>query len=206
MADIERLINTIGALPVYLKDANGDPVTGVVFGDVAVKYMKYGDISLTTKVIVTADWKEIGNGLYSLSFTAAEFNTLKDFTWVVTNASSKQWTGFGQIISEEKSVTVATINGMDSNIDDTLLELAQIESDIADVQTDTTAILADTLELLKLNLFKTNEYQTYTYDGQGRTSTITLKMGSPTVPTSTWIATFTYDANNNVDTFNVVKQ
>ena len=121
MADIERLIGVAAKLPVYLRDANGDPVTGVVFGDVTVKYRKYGATSLTTKTIITTDWGEVGNGLYDLSFTAAEFNTLKDFTWVAIEASSKQWTGFGQIISEEKSTTIATINNVDTNVDAVLV-------------------------------------------------------------------------------------
>jgi hypothetical protein len=84
---------------------------------------------------------------------------------------------------------------MDSNIDDLQLDVSQLLVDTSDL-----------LELLILNQFKTNEYQTYTYDGQGRVSTVTLKMGSDVAPTSTWVISFTYDANNNVTNMDVVKQ
>jgi hypothetical protein len=174
MALIERKISIQDKVPVLLRDDNGDPVTGIAHGDVTLKYRKYGQTSLTTKTIDATNWFEVSDGLYDVLFTSAEFNTLKEFTFIVNATGVKQQTMIIEIIPEEKSEAKTAIDSL--------------------------------LGLLTLNQFKVNEYQSYTYDGQGRVSTITLKMGSDVAPTSTWLISFTYDANNNVTDMDVVKQ
>jgi hypothetical protein len=174
MALIERKISVQAKVPVLLRDSTGAPITGVAHGDVTVKYRKYGQTSFTAKAVDGSKWFEVGNGWYDILFTTTELNTLKDFNYIVTEASAIQWNGFAEIIPQEKSEAKTAIDSL--------------------------------LELLALNQFKVNEYQEYTYDSEGRTSTVTLKMEDEVAPTSTWLLTFTYNLDNSVSKMSVVKQ
>jgi hypothetical protein len=77
---------------VVLTDTNGAAVTGILYGDIVAKYRKEGASSLTTKTVTSPDWDEIGAGVYTLKFTAAELNTLGSFTIVITGAGFVQYT------------------------------------------------------------------------------------------------------------------
>jgi len=70
---MEAKKNTDTWFPVTLYDTSQDPVTGKVFGDVACKYSVGGATSLTTYTVLTADWKEAGEGKYWLNIGASEF-------------------------------------------------------------------------------------------------------------------------------------
>jgi hypothetical protein len=59
------------------------PRTGIVFSQVVVSYKKSTATSFTTKTLVTGDFREIGNGIYEISFSAAELNTLGSFLYLV---------------------------------------------------------------------------------------------------------------------------
>jgi hypothetical protein len=192
MADIERKISVAAKMPVLLRDTSGVPVTGVVFGGVTVKYRKFGQTSFTTKTISGSDWFEVGDGWYDVLFSASELDTVEDFNYIVQEASSVQWNGFAVIVPETRSEIKTKTDTIDSNIDDLQLDVAQL--------------LVDTSDLLELNQFKVDEYQEYTYDGQGRVSTVTLKIGSDVAPTSTWLISFTYNLDNSVDKMSAVKQ
>ncbi len=51
------------------------PVTGKVFTDFTVKYVKSSQTVLTTKVLQSSDFQEVGGGIYRIRFTAVEMDT-----------------------------------------------------------------------------------------------------------------------------------
>ncbi|KKL73737.1 hypothetical protein LCGC14_2071930, partial [marine sediment metagenome] len=53
--------------------------------------------------------------------------------------------------------------------------------------------------LLENNQFNIDEFRTFTYDGIGRTATMTIRLTDIITPTAIWVYTFTYDGNGNVD-------
>jgi hypothetical protein len=174
---IQRKVSTADTLPVMLRDSSGVPVTGKVFGDITCKYQKHGETGLTSKTIDGTNWTEIGQGKYEIDFTAGELDTLKDFTYLVTEAGSIQFNGLVEIVSDTNTDLGGKIDVIDANI----------------------------TSLLAKNQFKVDEFQTYTYDGNGRVSTITVKLSDPIIPTETWTYSFTYDGSGNVLTFNAEK-
>ncbi len=64
------------------------PITGVVFGDVTIKYSRGGDTSLTTYTIATGDWKEAGEGNYWLRMGMSEFTVQAIYEVQVAEDSS----------------------------------------------------------------------------------------------------------------------
>jgi hypothetical protein len=82
--------NAAVTLPVVMKDASGDPVTGLVFGDITCKYSQAGG-AIGTLVITALNWTEIGQGLYTIDFTATETDTVGWFTYLVTGTGAKQY-------------------------------------------------------------------------------------------------------------------
>lgn len=63
-----------GDLPVLLRDASGDPETGVAYTGVTVKYAREADSSLVTLTLAADTWKEKGRGLYAFTLPAATLN------------------------------------------------------------------------------------------------------------------------------------
>ena len=51
------------------------PALGVLPTDVVCRYKKEGQTSLTTKTLTSANWFELGNGFYTIRFTALETDT-----------------------------------------------------------------------------------------------------------------------------------
>lgn len=102
-------LNTIVTLPVMLTDANRDPVTGVVFGDVTCKYSKVG-AAIGTLVVTTDNWTEIGQGLYTLDFTVSEIDTLGWFTYLVTGVGAKQYDNTVRVVMEGQVFVTAAYN------------------------------------------------------------------------------------------------
>lgn len=69
------LINQDSWYPVILTNSTDfkTPVTGKAFGDITCKYFKTGATLQTTFVVTTDDWKEAGEGKYSIRLGAAEW-------------------------------------------------------------------------------------------------------------------------------------
>jgi hypothetical protein len=105
----EVLLNTAVTLPVMLKDVNRDPVTGVVFGDVTCTYSTNG-AALGTLVVTTDNWTEIGQGLYTLDFTAGEIDTLGWFTYLVTGVGAKQYNNTVKVVKTGQVLVSAAYN------------------------------------------------------------------------------------------------
>ena len=79
------------------------PRTGILFSQVIVSYKKSTAVSFAAKALVTGDFREIGSGIYEISFTAAELNTLGSFLYLVQTGGTlpaptiKQYFGQGFI-------------------------------------------------------------------------------------------------------------
>lgn len=86
--DITQSVAT--ALYTTLTNSSNVPVTGLIFSDVTCKYAKYGDSGLTTKTLTNINFLEIGAGVYTITFTTTELNTIGAFVWIVTGASIQQ--------------------------------------------------------------------------------------------------------------------
>ena len=61
------------------------PATNVAYTDVAIAIKKAGDLAFTPKVLTSADWINLGNGLYSINFLPADTSTVGDFTYTANS-------------------------------------------------------------------------------------------------------------------------
>jgi hypothetical protein len=59
------------------------PATTVTYADITVKYKKNGQSVFTTKTVTPSEWVNLGNGIYTLRFTASEMDTTGDFLFTV---------------------------------------------------------------------------------------------------------------------------
>lgn len=89
--------SVIAPLVALVVNTSGAPVTGLVFGNMTCLYRKEGAGSFTSKTITALNWIEIGNGIYTVTFTASELDTLGSFTFLLNSAGNAQ------------SVTIVTI-------------------------------------------------------------------------------------------------
>lgn len=74
--------SVISSLIVYLTLDNV-AVTGLVFSDLTCGYRKEGAGTFTAKALTALNFIEIGSGVYTVEFTAAELNTLGSFTFLL---------------------------------------------------------------------------------------------------------------------------
>lgn len=65
---------------------SGVAAPGILFGDVTVRIRKEGDSALAVKTLVTEDWLDLGFGIYAISWSAVELDTLGDFAFFLTGA------------------------------------------------------------------------------------------------------------------------
>jgi len=68
--------------------------TTIAFGAVTCNYMKEGDSSWTEKSITALNWTEIGNGIYLISFTGGELDTIGNFIYNVNVANILEYPGW----------------------------------------------------------------------------------------------------------------
>lgn len=86
-------------LVTILTTTGGVPATGILFSGVTALFRKEGAASFTAKTITALNFDEIGSGVYTISFTAAELNTLGSFTWVVNGAGLQQFAGIANVVA-----------------------------------------------------------------------------------------------------------
>lgn len=58
---------------------SGTPATGILYSAVTMNYWRSGDLTLTSTSILTANWLELGGGLYALTIPATVLNVLGSF-------------------------------------------------------------------------------------------------------------------------------
>lgn len=80
----QRLVIDVAADIVVICTLDNVGITGLVFGDITAEYAKAGAISFTAFVLDGSNWTEIDDGVYRITFTASELDTLGDFTVKVT--------------------------------------------------------------------------------------------------------------------------
>ena len=85
--------NEARKLPVMLIDSTDhlSPKTGIAEGSVTVKISK--DLGTLTDFTLTGKWAEKGQGLYSISFSASDLDTVGFFGYLVTVTSCDQYSG-----------------------------------------------------------------------------------------------------------------
>ena len=85
--------NEARKLPVMLIDGTDhlSPKTGIAEGSVTVKISK--DLGALTGFTLTGKWAEIGQGLYSILFSASDLDTVGFFGYLVTATSCDQYSG-----------------------------------------------------------------------------------------------------------------
>lgn len=80
-------------LPVMLIDSSDhiSAKTSVAEGDVTVTIAK--NLGTLTSFTLTGKWTEIGQGVYSISFSASDLNTEGYFAYMVTSTGCDQYSG-----------------------------------------------------------------------------------------------------------------
>lgn len=81
------------------------PATGVLYTDIVVQIKKQGATAFTTKSLVPSDWVNLGGGIYSLSFSSSDMDTLGDFTFTMSSAK------FDNFVYDEFTVTPLVSSG-----------------------------------------------------------------------------------------------
>jgi hypothetical protein len=116
--------STAKKLPCLLYDKTDfiTPETGITYGNVTV-YIQKEDGAQSEKTLASEDWTERGHGIYDISFTAAELNTLGLFKYQVTDVQT-------EFIDYNGVVTVETAN------------LSDLDTDIAANQADLNTIIS----------------------------------------------------------------
>lgn len=101
--------NEARKLPVLLIDKENHllPKTGVAEGDVTVKITK--DLGTLTDFTLAGKWAEIGHGVYSISFSASDLDTIGFFAYVVTAVGCDQYSGMVYVDAPREGTTPAQI-------------------------------------------------------------------------------------------------
>ena len=73
---------TSGDRTVYLSLVDV-PAASVGYTDVTVRYKKNGSSGFSVKTMTSADWINLGQGMYTLRFSSNELDTLGNFTFTV---------------------------------------------------------------------------------------------------------------------------
>jgi hypothetical protein len=75
---------------VVLLDSSDNPVNGVLYTAVTVRYRKNG-ATYVIKPLLSGEWNEVGDGLYRLTFTATELDTAGSFRYLITGGSFSRY-------------------------------------------------------------------------------------------------------------------
>lgn len=105
----QQLTQNVAAPIVVLLSKDGAPVEALAFGDVTCKFLKAGAVSFTAKVLTALNFTEVGDGVYTISFTGAELDTLGSFTVVVQGADIDQSTTMAQVVAATVVTTPISI-------------------------------------------------------------------------------------------------
>lgn len=82
----------------------GIPAASVAYTQVTCKYRKFGESSLTTRVLTSSDWVNLGSGFYVLKWPASILNVLGTFFFTLTGSS------FDNFVYDEFDVDPAPIS------------------------------------------------------------------------------------------------
>ena len=93
-------------VPVLLVSAadGNTPVTGVAYGSVDADYAVGGATSLTSYTLATADWKEMGEGMYAIRIGAGEFSSAGRYFLRVVDTSGNASKFFASVDVTESDI------------------------------------------------------------------------------------------------------
>lgn len=101
MSYIAVLQGTPTWLPFIAVDAStGSPRTGIIFSQVDVAYKKSNQSIFQTKVLLITDFRENGNGVYEILFSASQLDTEGSFLYVVNGNGSLPLPSIKQFIGQ----------------------------------------------------------------------------------------------------------
>jgi hypothetical protein len=113
-------------VPVLLMSASDGvtPVTGVAYGSVDADFATGGATSLTSYTLATADWKEMGEGMYAIRIGAGEFSATGRYFLRVVDTSGNASKYFASI-----DVNESTIDDVVTNPNNVAVFSAKISTD-----------------------------------------------------------------------------
>lgn len=83
-------------------------VTGLTFADVTAEISKAGG-AFAAKTLDGTNFNEVGNGVYRITFTTADLDTLGAFTIVVTGADIDQSTTIASVVAASQATTAVSL-------------------------------------------------------------------------------------------------
>ena len=105
----QNVTESVAADVVVLLSEDSIAVTGLADTDVTAEYRKEGGI-FTAKALTGANFADVGNGTYTITFTAAELDTVGSFTVVVTGASIDQSTTVINVVAAGTASTSTSLS------------------------------------------------------------------------------------------------
>lgn len=134
---------------IALDDAD-DVVTGLAYTDVTVEYKKYDSDVFVPKTLVSADWEEIGDGVYTILFSEDELDVAGAFVFKVEGDDIATHIEIISVISDGSSedidVEVCTVSGYVYDVTGEPVEGAAVRVRVLGFPTtvDDLAVLVDT--------------------------------------------------------------
>ena len=105
-------------LAVRLLDSASNPVTGVAYTALTVRYRKHGG-AWTSKAVQSAEWTEGPEGRYLLSFSASELDTSGRFVFRVWAPSADVMTGDIDVVEDWAQIVdmlTDLLNGLNTKV------------------------------------------------------------------------------------------
>jgi hypothetical protein len=97
-------------LLLVLTLTDGTPATAISHAAVQCQYRKEGDPAFNNKALTALNFKELGNGFYTVSFTAAELDIPGSFAFVVLGAGIQPSQNTAQIRSTASTLPTVPVS------------------------------------------------------------------------------------------------
>lgn len=190
------------------KLSDGTRITGITDTDVAMYIRKEGG-SLTQKTIDSSNFSEVdatnSPGLYEIDFTAAEMDTIGEFTVVVKENGGADLAQAELRIDVESDIasTLSDIQGGGFSTSTDSLE--QIRSTVDDVETLTARVLGMSHENVRID--------NHQYDANNNLTSSRIRLfptandaQNQTNVLAEYEMTASYDSGNRLTSYSVIKQ
>jgi hypothetical protein len=106
---IQILQGTVTWLPVVAANTGaGDPRTGILFSEVDVSYKKSSGATFALKTLDISEWRENGNGVYEIKFSASDLNTVGSFLYAVNGNGTLASPAIRQFVGQAYVTTSST--------------------------------------------------------------------------------------------------
>jgi hypothetical protein len=88
--------------------STGAAATGIAAAALTVQFSKNGG-AFAVKAVAGGDWTELGSGVYTLAFTAAELDTVGPLVFTVNSATTAQFVGEVDVVAASVATTAAEV-------------------------------------------------------------------------------------------------